>query len=202
MALTPEELAAESGTPLPAKEVMSLLDLNADVNLGLDLAAPVGLAAAANLNVAAPIDAAVGANVLSFGSDATAAAPQQTLIDQGITGHATANSDQLSSLTQSAAPAADAPAPVSTSTLGDVTSGGNLLNLDVNLDANANIAAPIDGAVAANANVAAPIDASVAANIGSIDSHATALASQTAVVHQDINADATANAAQDSTISQ
>ena len=49
---------------------------------------------------------------------------------------------------------------------------GNLLNVDVNLDANAGITAPINGAVAANANVAAPIDAAVAANIGSIDSNA------------------------------
>ena len=40
----------------------------------------------------------------------------------------------------------------------------------MNLDADLNLAAPIDGAVAANANVAAPIDASVAANVGSIDS--------------------------------
>ena len=52
--LTPADLAAESGTALPGKEVMSLLDLNANVDLGLDLAAPVDLAVAANLNVAAP----------------------------------------------------------------------------------------------------------------------------------------------------
>ena len=37
--------------------------------------------------------------------------------------------------------------------------GGSLLDANVNIHANANLAAPIDGAVAANANVAAPIDA-------------------------------------------
>ncbi|MCU1587731.1 MAG: peptidoglycan-binding protein [Frankiales bacterium] len=205
MALSPEELAAESGTALPAKEVMSLLDLNADVNLGLNLAAPVDLAAAANLNVAAPIDAAASANVLSFGSDATSLAPQQTAIDQGITGDAAANSHQLSDLTQGTTQPADTPAPptsAGSTSIGDVTTGGNLLDVNVNLDANAHIAAPINGAVAANANVAAPIDAGVAANIGSVDSHATALASQTALINQTESGDATANAAQDSNISQ
>jgi hypothetical protein len=206
MALSPEELAAESGTALPAKEVMSLLDLNADVDLALDLAAPVDLAVAANLNIAAPIDAAVGANVLSFGSEATGLAHQETLIDQGITGDASANSDQAADLNQSGAPSADtpatAPAAGGTSSLGDITSGGNLLNVNVDVDADANLAAPIAGAVAANANVAAPIDASVAANIASFDSQASSLASQTAIIHQDIDADATADATQDSAISQ
>ena len=51
---------------------MSLLDVNADLDLALDIAAPIDAAVAANANVAAPIDAAVGANVLSF--DSTAAA--------------------------------------------------------------------------------------------------------------------------------
>ncbi|MCW2542733.1 MAG: hypothetical protein JWM40_285, partial [Frankiales bacterium] len=46
------------------------------------------------------------------------------------------------------------------------------------------------------------IDAGVAANIGSVDSHATALASQTALINQTESGDATANAAQDSNISQ
>ena len=63
---------------------------------------------------------------------------------------------------------------------------GNLLNVDVNLDADADIAAPINGAVAANANVAAPIDAAVAANIGSVDSEATAVSQQDAIINQDI----------------
>ena len=57
--LSADELAAEGATALPDKEVASLLDLNAD----LDLA----------------IDAAVGAKILSF--DPTA----QKLADQHVT---------------------------------------------------------------------------------------------------------------------
>ena len=53
-------------------EVLSLLDVNANVDLGLDLAAPVDLAAAANLNVAAPIEASASANVLSAGAQSLA----------------------------------------------------------------------------------------------------------------------------------
>ena len=83
--LSDEELTAEGGTALPDKEVISLLDLNADLDLGLDAAAPIDLAVAANANVAAPIDAAVGANVLSVGSQAQALADQGVVIDQGIT---------------------------------------------------------------------------------------------------------------------
>ena len=49
-----EEIENEDAVALPDKEVLSLLDINANVDLGLDLAAPVDLAAAANLNVARP----------------------------------------------------------------------------------------------------------------------------------------------------
>lgn len=69
-----DEIEAEGSTALPNKEVMSLLDVNANVDLGLDLAAPVDLAAAANLNVAAPIEAAASANLLSEGAQAVGAA--------------------------------------------------------------------------------------------------------------------------------
>ena len=68
--LTPEELQAEIGIALPAKEVVSIIDVNADINVGIDAASPIDLSAAANLNVAAPIQAAAGANVLTSGSDA------------------------------------------------------------------------------------------------------------------------------------
>ena len=206
--LSPEELAAETGAALPDKEVISLLDLNADVDLALDAAAPIDLAVAANANVAAPIDAAVAANVLSVDSSAQALADQGVLIDQGITGEAVANAPQDSTIDQSGDPAGTTePAPVTdatdgaTETVGDPLSG-DLLDVNVDLAADLNLAAPIAGAVAANANVAAPIDAAVAANIGSIGSEATAVAQQDAIITQDIDADAEANADQTSTITQ
>lgn len=218
--LSDEELMAEGATALPDKEVASVLDLNADLNLGISAAAPIDLGVAANANVAAPIDAAASANVLSFGSGSQALADQGTLITQGITGDATAHSVQDSGIDQGTATPTDGTAttgttdpagttaatdPTTTTTADPTAAGalnGNLLNVDVNLDANAGIAAPINGAVAANANVAAPIDAAVAANIGSIDSNATAVAQQDAIINQDINGNATAGAEQQSTLKQ
>jgi hypothetical protein len=208
--LSPEELAAETGAALPDKEVISLLDLNADLDIALDAAAPVDLAVAANANVAAPIDAAVGANVLSTGSTAQALADQGVLIDQGITGEAVANAPQDSTIDQSddtvgtpeAAPApADGTTGGTTETVGDPLSG-DLLDVNVDLAADVDLAAPVAGAVAANANVAAPIDAAVAANIGSIGSEATAVAQQDAIITQDIDANAEATADQQSRITQ
>ena len=185
--LSAEELAAETGAALPDKEVISLLDLNADLDLALDAAAPIDLAVAANANVAAPIDAAVGANVLSVDSTAQALSDQGVLIDQG----------------PDTAEPTPAPAPVgeTTETVGDPLSG-DLLDVNVDLAADIDLAAPIAGAVAANANVAAPIDAAVAANIGSIGSEATAIAQQDAIITQNIDADASATADQQSTITQ
>jgi hypothetical protein len=78
----------------------------------------------------------------------------------------------------------------------------SLLDLDVNLDAAIDAAAPINAAVAANANVAAPIDAAVAANIGSVGSTAYASADQDASITQVLDGVATANADQDSTVNQ
>jgi hypothetical protein len=205
--LSPEELAAETGAALPDKEVISLLDLNADLDIALDAAAPIDLAVAANANVAAPIDAAVGANVLSSGSTAQALADQGVLIDQGITGEAVATAPQDSTIDQSDDTIGDAePAPTPadggvTETMGDPLSG-DLLDVNVDLAADVDLAAPIAGAVAANANVAAPIDAAVAANVGSIDSQATAVAQQDAIITQDIDANAEATADQQSQIAQ
>ena len=79
---------------------MSLLDLNADLNIALDAAAPIDLGVAANANAAAPIEASVGANVLSAGSAAEAVSHQGARIDQGITGDATAHAPQVSSIDQ------------------------------------------------------------------------------------------------------
>src|SRR5688500_4801194 len=98
--LSDAEIAAEGANALPDKEVVSILDLNADLDLAIDAAAPIDLAVAANANVAAPIDAAVGANVLSVGSTAQALSDQGVLIDQSVTADATANATQDSVLEQ------------------------------------------------------------------------------------------------------
>ncbi|HEX5618977.1 MAG TPA: hypothetical protein VFX51_11180 [Solirubrobacteraceae bacterium] len=241
-----DEIEAEDATALPNKEVMSLLDVNANVDLGLDLAAPVDLAVAANLNVAAPIEAAAGANLLSDNAEATAVAQQHGTINQGISGSAEATAPQHADISQDANPdepaaggATPTPAPapaeggvvdggvealpdvpggalpdVPDGTVPDVTDpvtdgvgsllqGGSLLDADVNIHANADLTAPINGAVAANANVAAPIDAAVAANVGSDGATAQALADQQVNINQsldDVSADATAE--QDTTIDQ
>jgi hypothetical protein len=227
--LSDDELNAQAGTALPDKEVASVLDLNADLDLGISAAAPIDLAVAANANVAAPIDAAASANILSFGSESQALADQGVIIDQGITADATADSVQDSTITQGSGVDGgnvDAGTPDSTSdgvnddgmlpdgTLPDGTGvgalpvdpstalDGDLLNVNVDLAADADIAAPINGAVAANANVAAPIDAAVAANIGSIDSDAFAVAQQDAIITQDIDGEATASADQQSDLQQ
>ena len=214
--LSDEELAAEGGVALPDKEVISLLDLNADLDLGLDAAAPIDLAVAANANVAAPIDAAVGANILSYGSEAQALADQGVIIDQGITGEAVAEGGQDSTIDQAEGASTegttdgatdgttDGTTPVDATDPTDAGSvmDGDLLDVDVDLAADLDLAAPIAGAVAANANVAAPIDAAVAANVGSISSDATAIAQQDAIITQDIDANAEAATDQTSNINQ
>ena len=198
-----QDLDAESATALPDKEAMSLLDLNAELDLALDLAAPVDAAIAANANVAAPIDAAVSANILSFGSESTAVADQDAVLVQNLDGTAEANADQTAVINQGE-PVDDATEgttePVVEGTEGVLSDA--LLNVNADLALDADIAAPIDAAVAANANVAAPIDAAVSANIGSIDSTSTAVADQDAVIVQELNGEAVANATQDATIEQ
>jgi hypothetical protein len=228
--LSDDELNAQAGTALPDKEVASVLDLNADLDLGISAAAPIDLAVAANANVAAPIDAAASANILSFGSESQALADQGVIINQGITADATAESTQDSTITQGSGTAdggtaidggevLDGTLPDGTLPDGTLPDGtlpdvgavpvdpaaaldGDLLNVNVDLAADADIAAPINGAVAANANVAAPIDAAVAANIGSIDSDAFAVAQQDAIINQNIDGSATATADQQSDLEQ
>jgi hypothetical protein len=242
--LSDDELNAQTGTALPDMEVASVLDLNADLDLGISAAAPIDLAVAANANVAAPIDAAASANILSFGSESQALADQGVIINQGITADATAESTQDSTITQGTGTAdggtainggtpesseegpvidggevLDGTLPDGTLPDGTLPDGtlpdvgavpvdpaaaldGDLLNVNVDLAADADIAAPINGAVAANANVAAPIDAAVAANIGSIDSDAFAVAQQDAIINQNIDGSATATADQQSDLEQ
>ena len=93
------------------------------------------------------------------------------------------------------------------SVLGDVLDPSallntSLLNLDVDLAIDADVAAPVDVAVAANANVAAPIDAAVAANVLSVDSEAGALADQDSVIGQSLDGTAVATAVQDANLDQ
>src|SRR3954452_24564462 len=130
-----DEINAETAVPLPNKEVLSLLDVNANVDLGLDLAAPVDLAAAANLNVAAPIEAAASANVLSPGAEAVGLAQQHGTIDQTISGSATATAPQHAGIDQGAGTTTDPVATTGGTTTGGVDSllsGGSLLNADIN----------------------------------------------------------------------
>ena len=99
--LTPAEIEAEIATALPDKEVVSILDLNVDVDVFLDVASPIDLAVAAQLNVAAPIDAAAGANVLSTDSTAGAMVDQTRQVDQTLWADATATLVQDSAIDQS-----------------------------------------------------------------------------------------------------
>src|SRR5215217_4849018 len=99
--LSVDELAREGGELLPDKEVLSVLDLFVNLDIALDLAAPIDLAVAANANVAAPIDAAASANILSFGSSAGALAQQGVSIDQYISGEAIATAPQDAVIDQS-----------------------------------------------------------------------------------------------------
>lgn len=219
--LTPEELLAESAVALPDKEVVSILDLNADVDVAIDAASPIDLAAAANLNVAAPIDAAAGANVLAYGSGSQATVDQGTSIEQMLDADAYATSTQVSGIDQGGMDTDADEVPTDGTGVvpgtGDGTDDGtgaevdtspgalldgNLLNVNVNVDLDSDLAAPISGAVAANANVAAPINAGVSANIGSIDSDAISVAEQDAIIKQTVIGEAVAEADQTSSITQ
>jgi hypothetical protein len=199
--LSSDDLAAEVCELLPDKEVLSVLDLFVNLDIAIDLAAPVDLAIAANANVAAPIDAAASANVLSFGSTAQALADQGVALNQYISGEAIATAPQDASIDQSndvvdggtTEPPVTEPVtdPVITDPVGAISESGlldgPLLNVEVDAAIDADLAAPVAGAVAANANVAAPIDAAVAANIASVDSESTALAQQTAIINQSLD---------------
>src|SRR5687767_15119724 len=116
--LSMEEIEAQDAVSLPDKEVLSLLDVNANVDLGLDLAAPVDLAAAANLNVAAPIEAAASANLLSPDAQALAVAQQQGTIDQYISGDAEATAPQNATIEQGETDAGTADAGTAAATDG------------------------------------------------------------------------------------
>ena len=87
--------------------------------------------------------------------------------------------------------------------VGSFLDGGSLLSANINVDADANLTAPVAGAVAANANIAAPVDAAVAANIASPGAVAQAAAVQNLQITQtleDVEANATAD--QDADVDQ
>jgi hypothetical protein len=99
--LSQDELAAQQASDLPDREAMTtLLDLDANLDLALDLAAPVDAAVAANANAAIPLDAAVGANVLSVNSVAGASADQDAPITQSLNGIANATATQDATIEQ------------------------------------------------------------------------------------------------------
>jgi hypothetical protein len=207
-----DEVDAEDAVSLPNKEVMSLLDVNANVDLGLELAAPVDLAAAANLNVAAPIEASAAANVASPDAQAVSEAYQHGSIDQSITGDSTAVAPQHASVAQDSSnafgsdqtpsPTAGEPSGTTVGGADSLLNGGSLLDANINVHADANLAAPVDGAVAAQANVAAPVDAAVAANVASPGAAAEALAPQQVDIHQSIDGNTNATAEQDAEVTQ
>ena len=99
----PERAAMSTLPPLPGTEALEmggLLDLDVNVDLSADAAAPVGAAVAANANVAAPIDAAVAANVASPDATAAASAAQNSTIIQDLDGVVNAETNQVSGIEQ------------------------------------------------------------------------------------------------------
>jgi hypothetical protein len=102
--LSEQEVNQQQATALPDRDAMSLLDVNADLDLSLNLAAPVDAAIAANANVAAPIDAAVSANIVGINSTSLASADQDSIIMQDLDGTATATAIQDANIDQSDAP--------------------------------------------------------------------------------------------------
>jgi hypothetical protein len=99
--LSDQEMEAQQATDLPDREAMSLLDVVADLNLDLNLAAPVDAGVAANANAGVPVDASVGANVGSVGSQALANSPSSSTISQALQGTAVAEPTQTSQISQS-----------------------------------------------------------------------------------------------------
>ena len=225
---------AEGTTALPDKEVVSILDLNADIDLAIDAAAPdrprgrrqrqrrrADRCRRRRQHLVGGLDCAGaqrpgrdhqpghrgrrhGHRRRRAARSTRATTSSTTARRSGApTGDAAAASRAGHRDRRRPAPSTEPPVPSATPTgdrrrrptagpVGDTTGGlrrrrsaapadgaaarparpgrlsGNLLNVDVNLDADADIAAPINGAVAANANVAAPIDAAVAANVGCV----------------------------------
>jgi hypothetical protein len=142
-------------------------------------------------------DATAGTDAASSQPLATDTPYTEALPEDGVTDGVT---DGVGGVTDGVGGVTDGAGGV-TDGLGSVTDG-NLLNVNVDLNGDANLAAPVNGAVAANANVAAPIDAAVAANIGTVDSDAVAISQQDAIINQQIDGSAEATSDQTSDITQ
>lgn len=78
----------------------------------------------------------------------------------------------------------------------------SLLDLDVNVDAALDLAAPVNAGIAANANAALPIDAAVSANVLSPGAESGAAAQQVSVINQELDGVAIADPDQTSDIDQ
>jgi hypothetical protein len=78
----------------------------------------------------------------------------------------------------------------------------SLLDLNVDVNAALDLAAPVDAGVAANANAALPIDASVSANVLSPGADSGAAAQQVSSISQNLDGVAIADPDQTSAIDQ
>ena len=98
--LSESEIADQQANDLPDREAMSLLDVVANLNLDLNLAAPIDGGVAANANAGAPVDAGVSANLLSVNSQTLASTGQQSVVQQALTGDAQATATQNAGINQ------------------------------------------------------------------------------------------------------
>jgi hypothetical protein len=191
------------------------LDLAAPIDLAvaanLNVAAPVDASASANvLAIGSESQALADQGTMIdqyISGDAIAEAPQDATVDQSndvIDDGSGTVGEQAGEQLAPAPGTGDGSAPTS----GDSGTGGAdgvnaqalelptadsdllsgpLLNVDVDIALDADMAAPVAGAVAANANAAVPIDAAVSANIGTIDSQSVAVAEQDAIINQKLD---------------
>jgi hypothetical protein len=188
------------------------LDLAAPIDLAvaanLNVAAPVDASASANvLAIGSESQALADQGTMIdqyISGDAIAEAPQDATVDQSNdvvddgTGTGTGTVGEQAGEQLAPAPTAgDGSAPladdganqqaVELPTADSDLLSGPLLNVDVDIALDADMAAPVAGAVAANANAAVPIDAAVSANIGTIDSQSVAVAEQDAIINQKLD---------------
>jgi hypothetical protein len=98
--LTSDELDAEGAAQLPDKQAMSILDITANIDVGLDVAGMVDAAVAANANAAAPAEAAATVNVVSPDATAMAVSDQSAEVNQHLGADAIATANQEADIDQ------------------------------------------------------------------------------------------------------